>query len=86
MTYFRPDYIPASPEAVSIPPLIPARIVNEFVYCPRLAYLMWSQAEWAETGDIVDGRRVHSRVDQIGRPLPSPGTLAEDDCDLVCRK
>ena len=34
-------------------PLVPARMVNEFVYCPRLAYLMWTQAEWSETGDTA---------------------------------
>jgi len=22
--------------------LLPARMVNEYVYCPRLAYLMWN--------------------------------------------
>ena len=26
-------------------PLIPARMLNEFVYCPRLAYLEWVQKE-----------------------------------------
>ena len=55
-------------------PLVPARMVNEFVYCPRLAYLMWAQAEWTETSDTVDGRRVHVRVDRANAPLPSPGS------------
>jgi hypothetical protein len=26
------------------PPLVPARILNEHVYCPRLAYLEWVPA------------------------------------------
>ena len=26
-------------------PLVPARMVNEFVRCLRLAYLMWTQSE-----------------------------------------
>ena len=43
-------HLPA-PLATGEQPLVPARMVNEFVYCPRLAYLMWGQAEWAETGD-----------------------------------
>ena len=38
-------------------------MVNEFVYCPRLAYLMWVQGEWADSADTADGRRVHRRVD-----------------------
>ena len=44
-------------------PFVPARMVNEFQYCPRLAYLEWVQGEWAESGDTVEGRGVHRRVD-----------------------
>ena len=60
-------------------------MVNEFVYCPRLAYLMWGQAEWAESGDTVDGRRVHTRVDRASAPLPAPEALEEDDARVVSR-
>ena len=60
-------------------------MVNEFVYCPRLAYLMWGQAEWAETGDTVDGRRVHTRVDLPGKPLPEPDVLDDEDARVVSR-
>jgi len=59
--------------------------VNEFVYCPRLAYLMWSQAEWAETGDTVDGKRVHNRVDRPNAPLPDPETLDDEEGKVVSR-
>src|SRR5437588_714018 len=34
---------------------LPARMVNEFQYCPRLAYLEWVQGEWAESADCVQG-------------------------------
>ena len=60
---------------ISNEPLVPARMVNEFVYCPRLAYLMWSQAERLETGDTVEGRRVHTRVDRPNEPLPDSDVL-----------
>ena len=73
-------HLPAPP-AGGETPLIPARMVNEFVYCPRLAYLMWTQAEWAETGDTVDGRRIHGRVDKAGAPLPAPTALDEEAQD-----
>ncbi len=66
-------------------PLVPARMVNEFVYCPRLAYLMWSQAEWADTGDTVEGRRIHTRVDRPNKPLPDPATLESDDTKVISR-
>jgi CRISPR-associated endonuclease Cas1/CRISPR-associated protein Cas4 len=66
--------LPAPPPAGDMP-LMPARMVNEYVYCPRLAYLMWTQAEWAESGDTVEGTRVHARVDRPGPPLPPPDAL-----------
>lgn len=67
-------HLPAPP-VVGEAPLVPARMVNEFVYCPRLAYLMWTQGEWSETGDTVEGRRVHARVDRPSPPLPAPEAL-----------
>jgi len=47
-------------------PLIPARMLNEFVYCPRLAILEWVDGEWAESADTVEGSIRHSGVDQPG--------------------
>jgi CRISPR-associated endonuclease Cas1/CRISPR-associated protein Cas4 len=67
-------HLPAPP-ATGDTPLVPARMVNEFVYCPRLAYLMWTQGEWSETGDTVEGHRVHARVDRRSAPLPAPEAL-----------
>ena len=53
------------------PPLVPARMVNEYSYCPRLAYLEWVQGEWADSADTVEGRHAHRRVDRGGGSLPS---------------
>jgi len=66
-------------------PMIPARIVNEFVYCARLAYLMWTQSEWSDSADTVDGRRVHARADRPGPPLPTPETISEAEPTLTTR-
>ncbi len=79
-----PDNLPAAPNSAETP-LVPARIVNEFVYCPRLAYLMWSQSEWAETSDTVHGRRVHARVDRPSKPLPDPKALDDENGKIVSR-
>lgn len=46
------------------PDLVPARMVNEFVYCPRLSFLEWVQGEWDDNLDTIQGRWVHRRVDQ----------------------
>ena len=52
-------------------PLLPVRMLNEYQYCPRLAYLEWVQGEWADSADTVEGRSVHKRVDQPTGNLPS---------------
>ena len=59
-------------------PRIPARILNEFVYCPRLAYLEWVQKEWEESSDTVEGRHIHRKVDRQGGTLPKPGDDIEE--------
>lgn len=47
-----------------LPGPLPARMLNEYAYCPRLAYLEWVQGEWAESVDTVDGKFQHRRVNQ----------------------
>ena len=64
----------AFPIAGDTPPLVPARMVNEYSYCPRLAYLEWVQGEWAESADTVEGTHAHRRVDRAGGSLPSAET------------
>jgi CRISPR-associated protein Cas1 len=60
-------------------PLLPARMVNEYEYCPRLAYLEWVQGEWAESADTVEGRYRHRRVDKPSGDLPPPGEAEEGE-------
>lgn len=60
------------------PALLPVRMLNEHVYCPRLAYLEWTEHRFADNADTVNGRDVHRRVDRPrGRP-PDPQTDGED--------
>ncbi len=75
-------HLPAPP-VTGDTPLVPARMVNEFVYCPRLAYLMWTQGEWSETGDTVEGRRVHAHADRPSAPLPAPEMLEAEDASTA---
>lgn len=72
-----------APPAVGDMPLVPARMVNEWIYCPRLAYLEWVEGEWAETGDTAEGARVHARTDAGGGTLPPPGEAAGEDGPAV---
>lgn len=66
------------PDLVRDVPLLPARMINEYCYCPRLAYLMWVQGEWDDSGDTVEGRHVHRRVDKPGGKLPPADALGEE--------
>lgn len=60
--------------------LVPARMVNEFVYCPRLFYLEWVRGEWAENEDTVKGGVVHRRVEVESGRLPGPEELGVEGC------
>ena len=55
-----------APLASTAPELVPARMVNEVLYCERLMYLEWAQGEFADNVYTVDGRSVHRRTDQPG--------------------
>ena len=84
----RDEAFTASPEQPALPldapplppgaPQLPARMVNEYVYCPRLAYLEWVQGEWADSADTVEGRHAHRRVDKR-RGTPPDATAATSD-------
>lgn len=67
------------PELAGDLPLLPARMVNEYQYCPRLAYLEWVQGEWSESSDTVEGRHAHRRVDRPSGDLPDPEKAEEGE-------
>jgi hypothetical protein len=61
-------------QEMDVPDLIPARMLNEFCYCPRLAYLEWVQGEFADNLETREGRFGHRRVDKASRAeVPEPG-------------
>ena len=67
------------PELAGDSPLLPARMINEYQYCPRLAYLEWVQGEWADSADTVEGRSGHRRADRRGGQLPAADELSDED-------
>jgi CRISPR-associated protein Cas1 len=56
---------------------IPARMINEYTYCPRLFFLEYVQQEWAHNADTLDGRFVHRRVDEERGRVPEPKKVVE---------
>lgn len=60
------------PMAGTAPALVPARMINEVLYCERLLHLEWAQGEFADNAFTVEGRAAHKRADQPGGALPEP--------------
>lgn len=58
---------------LNAPPPLPARMLNQFVYCPRLFYLEWVDKRWADSGDTALGDLAHRNVDSRGGRMPEPG-------------
>ncbi len=71
--------LPRRPPASAPPALVPARMVNEVLYCERLMALEWVQGEFADNYFTVDGRAAHKRADKKGRGLPEPQPEDADD-------
>ncbi len=46
-----------------LPDYLPARMVNEYAYCPRLFFYEWVEGLFAESVDTVEGAIQHRRVD-----------------------
>jgi CRISP-associated protein Cas1 len=59
---------------LKLPDLLPARMLNEFVYCPRLFFYEWVEGVFENSADTLDGRAKHSRVDSGSGAMP----MAED--------
>jgi CRISP-associated protein Cas1 len=59
------------------PELVPARMLNEYAYCPRLFFLEWVDSLWASNADVAEGDRRHRLADSGGgaAPLPDEGEL-----------
>jgi CRISP-associated protein Cas1 len=69
-----------TPLSVAEEPLLPVRMLNEFAYCPRLAYLEWVQSEFADSADTVEGRFHHRRVDVAPKRLVGTGSAEAGAC------
>jgi len=67
--------------------VIPARMLNEFVYCPRLFYYEFVEGVFVESADTIRGKTLHRRVDSGTGDLPpakvkKPRVVAAGTLDL----
>lgn len=56
---------------LKLPDLLPARMLNEYVYCPRLFFYEWVEGVFENSADTLDGQAKHTRVDSGPTAMPS---------------
>src|SRR6266568_266236 len=61
------------------PQQIPARMLNEFVYCQRLFYYEFVEGVFVESADTLRGGAIHQRVDSGSGALPAAKKKSEKD-------
>jgi len=68
------------------PQQIPARMLNEFVYCQRLFYYEFVEGVFVESVDTLRGGAIHQRVDSGNDALPKAKRKAEPDKSKTAEK
>ena len=68
------------PKAIrrALPDYLPAWMINEFVYCPRLFYYEQVEGVFVHSADTVEGSIQHKRVDKQAQAAPKPGEVSEE--------
>jgi CRISPR-associated protein Cas1 len=66
-----PQSPPSSSRQENEPQQIPARMMNEFVYCQRLFYYEFVEGVFVESVDTLRGGAIHQRVDSGNGALPA---------------
>ena len=56
----------------SLPDYLPARMINEYVYCPRLFYYEQVEGVFVHNEHTAAGKAQHKRVDKAGKSAPKP--------------
>lgn len=64
------------PVRTNLPEYLPARMLNEFVYCPRLFFYEWVEGVFAHSSDTIEGALRHAKLERKADPLP-PADEAE---------
>src|SRR5262245_9501280 len=60
----------------TLPDYLPARMLNEFVHCPRLFYYEWVEGVFAHNRETVEGEIRHQKLDQGKGELADAADLA----------
>jgi len=71
--------IPHPSSAAQPPDYLPARMLNEFVYCPRLFFYEWVEGIFVENRHTVEGSLRHAKIDKKQDELASAEEAAASD-------
>jgi CRISPR-associated protein Cas1 len=78
--------INANPSAnAALPDYLPARMLNEFVYCPRLFYYEWVEGVFVHNRETTEGALRHAKIDAKQDALPLADALKESGETLHSR-
>src|ERR1700675_5022506 len=69
--------LPTGLQVRELPDYLPARMLNEFVYCPRLFFYEWVDGVFRQSSDTVDGAQRHERADTKEDELPAPDGIED---------
>jgi CRISPR-associated protein Cas1 len=74
-----PAELAEPPKGAPLTEPIPARMLNEFVYCPRLFYYEHVEGVFVENADTARGAVLHERVDKGTGALPAAQIARTDE-------
>ena len=60
------------------PDYLPARMINEYVYCPRLFHFEQVLGVFVHNEHTVEGAAQHKRVDKPGKGTPHAGDKTDE--------
>jgi CRISPR-associated protein Cas1 len=68
-----------TPPDHELPDYLPARMLNEFVYCPRLFFYEWVEGVFVHNRETIEGALRHSQLDAADGQLKPAAELAPED-------
>ena len=63
---------------LELPQYLPARMLNEYVYCPRLFFYEWVEGLFTHSGDTIEGALRHDTLGEKREALAPPTPGAEE--------
>lgn len=63
----------------STPDYLPARMLNEFTYCPRLFYYEWVEGIFVDNTETIEGSLRHQKLERKEDALPDAADVADGE-------